>query len=442
MSTVAAGRRTTDAGRLGWLRSWLDPHLDLSTRIEPAWWRTARLATVAILLVCSAFPAPTRDVHIPVPGSLFNLAIALTAVVTVLDLRIRGFVWPTRAMGYLGIGSIVIGAASVLWSLSRGSTIVYTASVTQSLIAAWGVIALTRGLTGQSLARIAAGWVWLLIVPCALLWARVIPPPSTVDPTDPDWAAYFARFSHPYIGPSNNPGTLWVIFVLPLAIYAVRRRDLFVGLGALAALTADAMTMSRGVGAALVAAMIGYVVLRFRESLRLVAWVPLGLAVSAAAIFLMVTFNSATAHSITSRTSLNNLESRDDLATSSTTAAIESSHWILGSGGDASAHVHNTALQQFLFFGAVLGVIMVVLMAGVVVQWFTRRDAVSWMYAAAGAGFAAQLAACLIQASYEGNLLRPLMWVTWGLVAAIALATRAEETGEAIGGPVAPGSAA
>lgn len=403
------------------LLAWLEPRQPQAMRPEPTWWPAVRWATVVGLLIGSSWPVPTVYLHIPVPGSLFNLAVAGSAIVLLADLVIRGWVWPTRAAFALGATSAALGALSIAWSLDRAASAVYVASVLQGLLGMWAVLALTRGFSGRQVSALASGWVGSLVLACLLLWAEVIPPPANISPADPDWLSYFARLSHPFIGPSNNPATLFVVAIVPLAAWGIRRRDRIASAGALVAMAALTLTLSRGVLVAFLVGVLVYAFVAWDQAVPVLRWAPLGIGVSAVTLLMAYWLNRDLRETFANRMSGENVESRLGLGKAGADSIAH--RFLLGGGADGVEHVHNTVQQQLVDFGVIGGTIIVVLLAMSVLQWFQgRRDPGAWMEVAAGAGLAAQLGACLVQASYEGALLRPIMWVSWGVMGALAWA--------------------
>ena len=96
--------------------------------------------------------------------------------------------------------------------------------------------------------------------------------------------------------------------------------------------------------------------------------------------------------------------------------------WLTGGGGGIGPDVHNTFVQQVLSFGPVLGLVICVALIVTGVWWYRRnRSQLSLTAPIHGIGVVAILTSFLFESSFEGSLLRPLIWLGWGLLVAGAL---------------------
>ena len=111
----------------------------------------------------------------------------------------------------------ILAAASAAWSTNPAASWVYAGNSVEGLVLVWMVVAVTRGEPARLVVWAIGLWVVALLVPCALMWAGVrgFQPPAWLDPESGDYISYFARLSHPWIGRSNNPATLFVVAVVP-----------------------------------------------------------------------------------------------------------------------------------------------------------------------------------------------------------------------------------
>jgi O-antigen ligase len=277
-----------------------------------------------------------------------------------------------------------------------------------------------------------------------------------LDPLEGDYVSYFARLSHPFIGRSNNPATLLVIFIIPLAMWGLRMHRRTALVVSVIAFSAIVLTMSRGVALALGVSGLAYLFLDRSSAMKLLRWLPVFLAVGTAGLALFLVVNDtartqigsrATADEVRSRVALveENAHGTDDQAaprkaSTSHNANGSTEGWLgdtgerlLGDGAGNGQAVHNTVLQQFFQFGPVGGLLISLLLLRSVLWWQRRRSGSQWLRVACGAGVMAQMGSTLAESSYEGTLLRSLMWFTWGLMLAWVAEENAERPDPSLG---------
>jgi hypothetical protein len=359
---------------------------------------------------------------------VFDVACYLALVVLVTDLCVRGWVRPPRPLVALTVVGVVLGAASSAWSTNPTASWVYAGNAVEGLVLVWLVVAVTRGESARLVAWAIGLWVVALLVPCALMWAGVpgFQPPATLDPESGDYISYFARLSHPWLGRSNNPATLFVVAVVPLAAWGVRHRARFAQVLAGVALVATVLTVRRGTLLALAAGVVLLAVVAWPVARSLWRWALAAGAASAVALVLMYLLNPATRMHLSSRASATNVDARFVLLSDALTD-IGRAPWT-GAGPSVTPSVHNVLLQQLVDFGVVGGLVVDVLLVTSVVWWFRaprRHGPAGWLAVACGVGIAVQLGSCLVEASYEGGFLRTLMWLSWGLLLALYATERA-----------------
>jgi len=375
--------------------------------------------SVGLLLVAAALP-----VRFPVPAlgrslSVFDVVVVVLVVPFLWLVRRQG--WPRVPMPYLVLAALMIGlgAASMLWTADRGDTVVHVVVSIESLLVFAYAMTFLRWTRERPWQRWLQFFVLLLLVPGVLLWLGVpgFQPPAEIDPRSGDYWSYFVRLSHPFIGRSNNLATLLVLFVVPLARWALRTRRPWDVAVALVTVVALVLTLSRGVLLALAIVLVAFVVSDRawrRPVLRALLWAVPVLAVAAAVAFI----NPFTRGLIVARLSLANVDARvvlladfwNDVGT----------HWLLGVGGGVGPDVHNTFAQQVLSFGVFGGLAVIVALIASGRWWFRRRSAIRPLLGRiAGLGVVALLVSLLVESSFEGNLLRPLIWLGWGLLAVL-----------------------
>jgi hypothetical protein len=271
-------------------------------------------------------------------------------------------------------------------------------------------------------------WLILLVIPGILLWCHVpgFLPPATLDPATGDYISFFVRFSHPFIGRSNNLAALLLLVVPPTVAWALRtRRWLDIAVAAVGEV-ALMLTISRGAFVGLAAGVAFYFILERRARravLTSLLWsLPsLGLAILIAAV------NPTTQQYVGSRLNDDNVVARLELlnkARESLSGAGSSGlpAWLTGAGGGIGVDVHNTFVQQILSFGLLFGVVICLALILTGTWWYRRNNLHSRPAAPIfGIGVVAVLISFLFESSFEGSLLRPLIWLGWGMLVVGAL---------------------
>lgn len=397
-------------------------------------WQILRLSAVAVVIVAGAWSSPApAGIPLPWHGSVLDVASFFAAFVLVADLAIRGWVRPPLPVLALAGVSIVIGLVWVAWTSDPGASRLFSVNAAQALVLLWMMQALLRGVSAHVVVHVIGGWVVALLVPCALLWLEVpgYLPPADLDPASGDYISYFARLSHPWIGRSNNIAVLFVVAVIPLAVWGARHRNRVAQLFAGLALVTTVMTLSRGTLLALTVGAVLLCVMARREGLRVWRWALVSLMASLVALVGMFLFNPASRENMASRASAVNIDARGDLL-GDAVAAIQANPAV-GQGPSVTPSFHNILVQQPVDFGLLIGVLIDLILVSVVVWWWVgpRRLETRWLAVACGVAVAIQLGSCLVEASYEGGFLRNLIWLSWGLLLALYAAERGAEASSA-----------
>ncbi|WP_232548921.1 O-antigen ligase family protein [Propioniciclava soli] len=362
------------------------------------------------------------------PSTVFELAVVVVLPIAALVLVSTGLGRPPLV--YLAVGGVTIVWTwlSLAWTQNDWQTNYYLMGATESLLVFGLIVVFTRGLTGEQVARVITAWVFLLLLPCVLLQLRVpgFLPPSTLDPASGDYISYFARLSHPFIGRSNNPAALVTPLILPLLAFALHRRDRVAGIGGVVAFGMLVLTMSRGSLVTFGLSIVLYVLLEPSGRMLVRRLWKVAAAVLLVALLFVAVLPTARTF-VGSRFGLRNVFARGDLLDEGF-ALVAVEPW-LGTGAGVGVHVHNTFLQQIVWFGIPLGLLLGVLIAWSAVVWLLPRVApdVRWLAVAIGVSLVGQVASFAIQSSYEGNLLRSIIWLGWGLLFALYQRTRSAD---------------
>jgi O-antigen ligase len=403
---------------------------------------------IALTLLLLAAAMPVRlPVPVPVVGSVSVLDLVLIALLVTLylDLPWRRLSWGPPALAVALLIPPAVSALSVLWTQDRDATLRSTIVYVEAVIA---YLVVLRELEGLSPARVVAfvrRYAWLVTLPAVLLLLHVPgfqPEEPGLSPTSGDYLSYYSRLSHPVIGRSNSLATVLAILVPPLLYWGHTRRDRRATTAGVVALTAVALTLSRGVLVAFAVGGISYLLLLRRPPgsprrpvLGKVVAATLGLAAAAAALYEL---NPDTREFFLGRLSAANVTRRADLYSVAFQKIAE--HPLLGYGagtvpdGDPAlfVDVHNTYLQQLLYYGLPLGVLVGCVVAALPIIFVARR----WRTPVAGAVAYAVLVEVIsfaFESSFEGTVLRVIFYLTLGLLVGLVRAADRESAAAATG---------
>lgn len=389
-----------------------------------------RQVVVGALVLAAAFPI-RFDLGGPVDSvSLFDLTVVVMVFPYLLLLGVRGSLTtgPPPLLG-LGVGLLALDTVSLLWTQDPSATIRSAVSSGEALVVYLIVVGfLDRTAVPAQIVKIMSCLVALLLIPAGLLWMRVpgFLPPAILDPAQGDYLSYFARLSHPFIGRSNNLATLLVFPVIPLAFWATARRDARAGVFAAIALVATLLTFSRGVLAALAVGLALYLFLDRASARHVLRRIALAVGLGLGVLGLTIASAPTVARFLPNRLDLADLNGRTNLIHLGLDMLSESS--FLGIGSGVAVDVHNTFLQQFVAFGLLGGPFALYLFYRAGRLWFIDEPPGPLRQArrAAGAAFVVHLITFMTQASYEGSLLKPLIWLWWALASALVAAVERE----------------
>jgi O-antigen ligase len=429
---------------------------------------------IALMGVLVAAAVPVRiSVSLPVVNSIsvLDILLVLAAGTLALDLAFRPLDVGYRNLFWILSIPLVLSVLSIVWSHDRG------ASVRASLVYAAGLVAylfVVRELAGLGPERVITyikRYAYLLIIPGLLLLLRApgfAPQEAGLDESDASYLSYYTRLSHPFIGRSNNLATVLAFFVPLLLYWGHARRDRRVTAAGVATLLAVFLTLSRGVLLAFLVAgvLYGLLTLGRRRAGRgglapTIAFVLLWGVVAVAGFY---TVNPATQQYFATRFDPDNVVNRAELVSSSFTHIAANP--LLGHGSGVSPayeptslaaqetylrrlradsgvtppvepepvlDVHNTYLQQVLYFGLPLGLLASLALVGTVAVFLARRRH-TVLAGVIAYTLLVQLVIFLMQASFEGTVLRVLFYMSIGL--AVGLLRSVERESRATASPV------
>jgi hypothetical protein len=392
-----------------------------------------RIALMAVLLAAAM---PFRiSVSFPIVDSVsvLDILLILAAATLLLDLAFRPLETGHRELFGLLCLPLVLSMVSIVWSHDRPAT------VSASLVYAEGVVAylfVVRELDGLSPARVITyikRYAYLLILPGVLLLLHVpgfAPQGPGLSESSGDYISYFTRLSHPILGRSNNLATVLAFFAPILLYWGHTRRDHRVTRAGLVTFLAIFVTLSRGVLLAFLFAGLLYAALTYGqrklEGGALGGKIAATAALGAVAIVLLYNFNAPTHEFFTERLTLANVTDRSAIISASFTKIA--SQPVLGYGGGVVpllADVHNTFLQQVLYYGLPLGLLASLTLCAVAGVFLARRRSTP-LAGVIGYALMVQLVIFLFESSFEGTVLKLLFYLSVGLAMALLRSVEAE----------------
>ena len=372
----------------------------------------------------------------PLVASLSVLDVAVVAAAGVLLARHAMLpspptvdVWPVVLVAVLP----ALCVASLVWTADVPATIRESVSYAEGMVALAFAMQQTRGMSPERIVRLLRRFLYVLLVPPALLLAQVpgfLPQQPDLSISSGDYLSYFSRLSHPFMGRSNNLATVLLILCVVLVYWAITRHHPATYVAALVCVIAVFLTISRGAIVALLAAALFFLLLgprpapRDRRRLVVASGVfALCLAVAGAAFYL---FNPATQTFIGGRVSLENVLGRESRVAIGMDYLLRQPWLGYGAGTTPlndpliGGGVHNTYLQQLLAYGVVLGFVAVLSLLGLA-HHFLRRQAAG-LRRAVGLTMVAVLVNLLVESSFEGSALRVIMYLLFGMLVGLVLA--------------------
>jgi O-antigen ligase/polysaccharide polymerase Wzy-like membrane protein len=389
---------------------------------------------IGLMLVLLAAAMPFR----------FPTALGVAHSVSILDVLLiiaaLGIAFGAAATHRLELGygqvfvllavPVCASALSILWSQDPVATARSTLIYVEGMVAYLFVVKATAGLAPMQVLTYMKRLVYLLILPGILLLLHVPgfePQDQGLSLTSADYLSYYSRLSHPLLGRSNNLATLLAFLVLPLIYWGARTRNARFTRAGVVALVGVFLTLSRGVVLAVAVCGLLYWLLslgdrrgpsRGRQSTLANAAAVAGLI--GGAVLLLYLLNPATNEFFTSRLGVANLTERLDFIGSAFNKILQSPVVGYGAGvvpdGDPglALGVHNTYLQQVVYYGIPLGV-MVGMSLVMICLFFFSRQRQRMAARVLGLAVLTQLLSFVVEASFEGTVLKVLFFLFIGL---------------------------
>lgn len=396
---------------------------------------------IALMLVLVAAAMPVRiPVSVPLINSVSVLDILLfaAAATLLLDRAFHPLDVGYRRLFALLCVPLVVCALSLLWSQDRAATVRATVVYAEGVIA---YLFVQRELAGVPPGRVITyvkRYTYLVIIPAGLMLLHAPgfgPEEPGLSHTSGGYLSYYTRLSHPVLGRSNSLATVLAFFIPLLLYWGHRQRDRRFTVAGIVALVAVAFTLSRGVALALLvvgllAALGGSLRSHRVDSRAFGKALAIG-SLTIAGVALLHQANPYTRQFFDTRFSFANVTIRSDYVSDAFGKIVNRP--VLGYGGgvtpdhdpNLSLGVHDTYLQQMVYFGPLLGLVVSASLVGIAAFFFSRSGR-SPVARAAGYALVAQLLIFIVESSFEGTVLRVLFYLSVGLAAALTRSAEAE----------------
>lgn len=420
----------------------------------------ARLALMAVLLA-AAMPIRLFE-SLPVAGSasILDLLLVAAAATLFLDLAFRPIDVGYPALFLLLSIPFIFATASLVWSEDRNATLSTMLIYAESLIAYLFVVRELSGLPPARIITYIRRYSYLLIIPAVLLLLHVpgFEPRTEAAPSSGDYLSYFTRLSHPILGSSNNLATPLAFFAPILLYWGHTRKDRRATIAAFVSLIAIVLTQSRGILLAFVIAGLLYAPLAVRRQdtavrglgAKIVATIVVGIA----AFGIYYGLNSSTREFFKDRLTLTNVTERSELISLSLRSIADKPLGGYGAGvdpevdvvtspgqvtsldlfsdvpvqptGAGELDVHNTYLQQAIYFGIPAALLISLALCGAAGVFLARRRSIA-LAGVIGYALMVQLVSFVFEASFEGTVLRVLFYLSVGLATALLCSAEREQ---------------
>jgi len=447
------------------------PGPGIATTKASAWAARPRLALMGVL-VAAAMPLRAHSLPLISSASILDALLLIAAVTLFLDLAFRPVDIGYPPLFLLLSVPLIVSILSFSWSADRPATLRVVINYAEGLVAYLFMVRELEGVSADRIVTYIKRYSYLVIIPAVLLLLHVpgFEPRGEAGRSSGDYLRNFSRLSHPVIGASNNLATVLAFFAPILLYWGHTRRDRAVTRAGLITLIAIGLTLSRGILLAFVLAALLYLPLRAGRrdpagrglATKIAAAVVLG----AVAIGVFYAVNAPTKNFFESRTSAVNVNQRTELLSYS--FAQIGANPVLGGGAGVAGNiapmqsntdgvsldlytsapatvssaqraridVHNAYLQQAIFYGLPLGLLVSLALCGTAGVFLARRRMVALAGVIAYA-LMVQLISFLFEGSFEGTLLRVLFYLSIGMATALLRSVERQQESPAGVRPVA-----
>jgi hypothetical protein len=392
----------------------------------------------------------------------FGMAESFSLLDVALVVSVLVLYWSGRRLSVVSTGVFMVlalpallGILSLVWTQSVGSTLKYVVSVSEAVTAFLVGATVYAGLTPSAGGRRLVAIAWGIGIVGGLSYTGL----SWFDPAElfADLRvegelelflmSYRMRFSHPFLGLSNNVATIltFLLFLL-VGLWTLHKEGTFLA-GAILSFVLTLMTLSRGIIVALLLSLVGlWIISRgARASLgyflvSLSAVVGLVIVLLPRAFYLEDVPRGVTLEEIL-ESRLHMVEGAGRTAKLGVAQIKIAGAPLLGYGGGVAADgdvslsggVHNTYVEQVLYYGVPLGLIMGGALLSLPIQVFAmarQARASRGLFLSIAFGLVAELLVFLLHPSFEAHLLRVIVYFLLGAGLAIGRTALAEEEAE------------
>ena len=333
---------------------------------------------------------------------------------------------------------LILTYCSLFWSVNRPETTKEVLIYSEAFSAFFISIVVFRGLPSKTLANMIGLLVFFIILTAffsvaGFSWLQPQIPPNIATESieyQSYTLSYYARLSHPYIGLSNNFATVLVFFPVLFSAYGkASGRHIFYWLAFLTGL-AVTLSMSRGIIAAMI---VGYTLYAVRTKNQVSLRGLWKVAIITCVLFLGVSaflfMNKVAWEQLPSRLSIVNITARMSAYEAAVAAIAE--HPVLGYGAgialaeisDIPLHsVHNTFLQQILYFGVPGGCMAIgsiLLVPFLIHNRRSKHMRERLVKHGLVCAIITQILLFMVQASFEGSVLRVFFYFSVGISLAL-----------------------
>ena len=402
----------------------------------------------ALLVICAAFPIRVWfciGKFIP-SFSILDILLFIGALIFILYIFITGkFYMGDKIIFLLLCIPLIISFFSLIWTQDLIITIKWVIIFIEAII----IYLITVNLFNNFKSQVIMNYISLFVILCILTAAfgvlRIpgfnpqIPPEMINNPQIPPeminktpiylnyMTSYYARLSHPFLGLSNNFATVLAFFPFIFFNWGNLMKKRFYFWMTLFTMITIFFTMSRGVIFALIIVFILYFILNCKLILKLTPKLIIILLLIIISFYFYCEMNPLVKKYLPGRLSKINIYDRLIRLNLGYQKVINRP--LLGYGAgvtpwekhELEGEIHNTFLQQLVYFGIIFGFIVVISLILIPVRffiWRTKYPKVKFMAKAIAFSILAQLIIFLSQASFEGSVLRILLYFSVGLVVA------------------------
>ncbi len=400
--------------------------------------------TATILVLAAGMP-----IRFKIGFALFGSFTLLDIVLVAATLRLlfgtllshgKVQVGDRRVTALLAIPFLVC-IGSVLWTRDLTATLRTTAMFAEAMVAYFVVTNSFAHLSSDMILARAALLIVLLLTGSVLSLLQVpgFGPqiPNNTLAGGPEHLAYlttyYGRLSNPFYGLSNDLASVLTLYVCPFLAWAVIRGRVRYLLFSGAAFAGVLFTLSRGVALATIVTGLMFLLAQ-QEKLR--RWLPgiiLGLSLLLTVGYFYYQLNEAVQAYLIDRLAVTTIAVRQELFARAIQLITDAPLFGYGAGVVVDPllidGVHNTYLQQILYYGIPLGLVCgaaLWFLAGRFLLMRSPSANIRVMATAIGVSILAQLALFLVETSFEATLPKTALYFFMGIATVVLVRLKQE----------------